>query len=160
MYTPFAFKRRAVPSALTAPIRATFGVTTEGHKKIKGLAKLKTSDNLRDHMTDLELIFTMLGEASTSEIARRKVAQGFPANRRSAREGGTIAGNARKALEAKSGQPVVSASNNLYIAPGAAAFGGKVVSKTPPDELAIKLKRKPKVPAKVLAATVKKDRGG
>ena len=92
---------------------ATFGVTPEGHKKIKGLAKLKTGDNLRDHMTDLELIFTMLGEASTTEIARRKDAQGFPANRRSAREGGTIAGDARKALEAKSGKPVVSASNNL-----------------------------------------------
>lgn len=94
---------------------ATFGVTPEGHKKIKGLAKLKTGDNLRDHMTDLELIFTMLGEASTTEIARRKNAQGFPANRRSAREGGTIAGDARKALEAKSGKPVVSASNNLEL---------------------------------------------
>ncbi len=94
---------------------ATFGVTPEGHKKIKGLAKLKTGDNLRDHMTDLELIFTMLGEASTTEIARRKDAQGFPANRRTAKEGGTIAGDARKALEAKTGKPVVSASNNLAL---------------------------------------------
>ena len=101
---------------LTAEIaRATFGVTPEGHKKIKGLARLKTGDNLRDHMTDLELIFTMLGEASTTEIARRKNAQGFPANRRSAREGGTISGDARKALEAKTGRPVVSASNNLAL---------------------------------------------
>ena len=101
---------------------ATFGVTPEGHKKIKGLAKLKAGDNLRDHMTDLELIFTMLGEAGTTEIARRKDAQGFPANRRSAREGGTIAGNARKALEAKTGAPVVSASSNLALqAPTAAA---------------------------------------
>jgi len=109
---------------LTAEIAsATFGVTPEGHRKIKGLAKLKTGDNLRDHMTDLELIFTMLGEASTTEIARRKDAQGFPANRRSAREGGTIAGDARKALEAKSGRAVVSASNNLALqAPGAAAL--------------------------------------
>ena len=94
---------------------ATFGVTPEGHKKIKGLAKLKTSDNLRDHMTALELIFTMLGEASTTEIARRKDAQGFPANRRTAKEGGRIAGDARKALEAKSGKRVVSASNNLAL---------------------------------------------
>ena len=62
---------------LTAEIAgATFGVTPEGHKKIKGLAKLKTGDNLRDHMTDLELIFTMLGEASTTEIARSKEALG------------------------------------------------------------------------------------
>ena len=101
---------------LTSEIaHATFGVTPEGHKKIKGLAKLKAGDNLRDHMTDLELIFTMLGEASTTEIARRKNAQGFPANRRSAREGGTIAGDARRALEAKSGKPVLSASNNLAL---------------------------------------------
>jgi hypothetical protein len=67
-------------------------------------------------MTDLELIFTMLGEASTTEIARRKDAQGFPANRRTAKEGGKIAGDARKALEAKTGKPVVSASNNMALA--------------------------------------------
>ncbi len=94
---------------------ATFGVTPDGHKKIKGLAKLKTGDNLRDHMTDLELIFTMLGEASTTEIAREKDAQGFPANRRSAREGGAGAGNARRDLEARSGKRVVSASNHLAL---------------------------------------------
>ena len=100
---------------------ATFGVTPEGHKKIKGLAKLKTGHNLRDHMTDLELIFSMLGEASTTEIARRKDAQGFPANRTSARQGGTIAGDARKALEVQTGQPVMSASNHLALeAPSAA----------------------------------------
>lgn len=110
---------------------ATFGVTPEGHKKIKGLAKLKTGDNLRDHMTDLELIFTMLGEAGTTEIARRKNAQGFPANRTSAREGGTIAGNARKALEAKTGAPVVSASNNLAMqAPTAAAWAATAFIET------------------------------
>ena len=101
---------------LTAEIaRATFGVTPGVHGNIKGLRHLKTGDNLRDHMTDLELIFTMLGEASTTEIARRKDARGFPANRRTAKEGGTIAGDARKALEAKTGRPVVSASNNLAL---------------------------------------------
>jgi len=101
---------------LTAEIaRATFGVTPGVHGNIKGLRHLKTGDNLRDHMTDLELIFTMLGEASTTEIARRKDAQGFPANRRTAKEGGTIAGDARKALEAKTGRSVVSASNNLAL---------------------------------------------
>ena len=75
-------------------------------------------------MTDLELIFTMLGEASSTEITRRKDAQGFPANRRTAKEGGTIAGDARKALEAKTGRPVLSASNNLALTgsePGMAA---------------------------------------
>jgi len=64
-------------------------------------------------MTDLKLIFTMLGEAGTTEITRRKDAQGFTDNRTAAKEGGTIAGDARKALEAKSGKPVVSIENCL-----------------------------------------------
>ncbi|MBI5627235.1 MAG: Bro-N domain-containing protein, partial [Nitrosomonadales bacterium] len=99
-------------SILTAEIaRATFGVTPDAHSRLKGLDKVKTGNNLRDHMTDLELIFTMLGEAGTTEIARRKDAQGFVDNRKAAKEGGAIAGNARKALEAKSGRRVVSAEN-------------------------------------------------
>lgn len=101
---------------LTAEIaRATFGVTPGEHGKIKGLDQVKTGNNLRDHMTDLELIFTMLGEASTTEIARKKDAQGFKKNRVAAKEGGDIAGNARKALEAKSGTPVVSRENYLNL---------------------------------------------
>jgi hypothetical protein len=99
---------------LTAEIaRATFGVTPEAHSKLKGLDKVKTGNNLRDNMTDLELIFTMLGEAGTTEIARRKDAHGFADNRKAAKEGGTIAGDARKALEAKSGKRVVSKENYL-----------------------------------------------
>lgn len=108
-------------SILTAEIaRATFGVTPGAHSRLKGLDKVKTGNNLRDHMTDLELIFTMLGEAGTTEIARRKDAQGFADNRMAAKEGGTIAGDARKALEAKSGKPVVSQANYLAppVAPG------------------------------------------
>ncbi len=101
-------------SILTAEIaRATFGVTPEAHSHLKGLDKEKAGNNLRDHMTDLELIFTMLGEAGTTEIARRKDAQGFIDNRTAAKEGGAIAGNARKALETKSGRRVVSAENYL-----------------------------------------------
>jgi hypothetical protein len=73
-------------------------------------------NNLRDHMTDLELIFTMLGEAGTTEIARRKDAVGFIDNRTAAQEGGTIAGDARKALEVKTGKKVVSGEN--YLPPG------------------------------------------
>jgi DNA-damage-inducible protein D len=69
-------------SILTAEIaRATFGVTPSEHSEIKGLAAVKTGNTLRDHMTDLELIFTMLGEASTTEIARRRDARGFNENR-------------------------------------------------------------------------------
>jgi hypothetical protein len=84
---------------LTAEIaRATFGVTPTEHGKLKALDKLKTGNNQRDHMTDLELIFSMLGEASTTEIAREKDAQGFAENALAAKQGGTIAGVARKAL--------------------------------------------------------------
>jgi hypothetical protein len=59
-------------------------------------------------MTDLELIFSMLGEASTTEIARKKDARGLNENRRAAKEGGSVAGNARKELEAKTGAAVIS----------------------------------------------------
>jgi DNA-damage-inducible protein D len=99
---------------LTAEIaRASFGVTPAAHSKLKQLDQVKTGNNLRDHMTDLELIFTMLGEAGTTEIARNKDAQGFADNRQAAKEGGTIAGDARKALEAKSGKRIVSKENYL-----------------------------------------------
>jgi DNA-damage-inducible protein D len=90
---------------------ATFGgVTVEGHKQVKGLAK---NHNLRDHMTDLELIFTMLGEKSTTEIARVRNAQGFEQNIQTARAGGKVAGTARSELEAQTGQRVVSSGNFL-----------------------------------------------
>lgn len=95
---------------LTAEItKATFGLTPTEYKNLKGLKR----ENLRDHMTDLELIFTMLGEAATTEIARNKDAQGFDPNRDAAREGGTVAGNARRQLEAKSGRKVVTRRNYL-----------------------------------------------
>lgn len=95
---------------LTAEIsKATFGVVPSDYKKLKGLTK--PQENLRDHMNDLELIFSMLGEASTTEIARNKNAQGFPQNKQAALEGGTVAGNARKELEKKSGRKVVTSQN-------------------------------------------------
>jgi len=88
---------------------ATFGLKPHQHKKLKGLKR----ENLRDHMTDLELIFSMLGEASTTEIARTHDAQGFPANRRAAWAGGKIAGDARNKLERQTGRRVVSRENFL-----------------------------------------------
>jgi hypothetical protein len=95
---------------LTAEIsKATFGMTPTEYKDFKSLANRK--DNLRDHMTDLELIFTMLGEASTTEIAKKKDAQGFPQNQQAARVGGAIAGNARRELEAESGTRVSTKTN-------------------------------------------------
>lgn len=95
---------------LTAEIsKAAFGLTPSEYKKLKGLNR----ENLRDHMNDLELIFSMLGEASTTQIARSRDAQGFEPNKLSAQEGGTIAGNARKQLEQKTGESVVSGGNYL-----------------------------------------------
>ena len=97
---------------LTAEIsRATFGLTPSQYTALKGLG----CENLRDHMNDLELIFSMLGEAATTEIARNTDAQGFPENKQAALEGGTVAGNARKELEAKSGRKVVTRENYLSI---------------------------------------------
>jgi DNA-damage-inducible protein D len=96
---------------LTAEIsKATFGMTPSEYKKHKDLER---KDNLRDHMTDLELIFNMLGEASTTEIVRNKDAQGFEENKLAAREGGDVAGKARKDLEARMGKKVTSKQNYL-----------------------------------------------
>lgn len=107
-------KERLEYAILIAEIaRATFGVIPGEHSKIKGLDKVKTGNNLRDHMTDLELIFTMLGEASTTEIAKIRDAQGFEENNIAAKEGGSISGNARKELESKTGKVVVSEQNFL-----------------------------------------------
>jgi hypothetical protein len=95
---------------LTAEIsKATFGLTPSEYKRLKGLQR----ENLRDHMNDLELIFSMLGEAATTEIARNRDAQGFDANREVAREGGDVAGTARRQLESKSGRKVVTGENYL-----------------------------------------------
>jgi len=95
---------------LTAEIsKATFGITPSEYKKVKGLK----SQNLRDHMTDLELIFSMLGEASTTAIVKTKNPTGFSQNKVVAKQGGRIAGDARKALELKTGEKVVSKNNYL-----------------------------------------------
>ncbi len=83
---------------LTAEIaRATFDVTPGEHKKLKGLER----ENLRDHMTDLELIFSMLGEAATTEITRVDDAHGFQANKRAARRGGNRRAGREKTLSGK-----------------------------------------------------------
>jgi len=97
-------------SILTAEIsKATFGMTPAEYKEFKGLEK----ENLRDHMTDLELIFTMLGEASTTELARVKDAQGFIENKTAAKLGGEVAGSARKDLEYKTGKKITTDENYI-----------------------------------------------
>lgn len=95
---------------LTAEIaKAAFGVTPHDHKKLKGLKR----ENLRDHMTDLELIFSMLGEAATTEITRVDDAHGFDESKMAERKGGEVAGTARRDLERKTRKRVVSSENYL-----------------------------------------------
>ncbi len=95
---------------LTAEIsKASFGITPGDYKKLKGLKR----ENLRDHMDDFELIFTMLGERSTTEIHRQENSQGVPKLKVDARRGGKIAGVARKELEKELGHSVVSSQNYL-----------------------------------------------
>lgn len=101
-------KQQREYAILTAEIsKATFGMTPAEYKEHKGLER----ENLRDHMTDLELIFSMLGEASTKEIAVNRNARGFDENKTAAKIGGKIAGDARQQLEQESGKPVVSKEN-------------------------------------------------
>lgn len=103
-------KEKIEYAILTAEIsKATFGLTPKEYKEVKGLK----SQNLRDHMTDLELIFSMLGEASTKEIAVNTDTIGFIENQNAARAGGKIAGDARKQLELKSGKSVITSDNYL-----------------------------------------------
>jgi len=95
---------------LTAEIsKATFGITPSEYQKLKGLKR----ENLRDHMDDFELIFTMLGERATTEIHRTEDSQGVPKLKQDASSGGKIAGDARKALEKQLGRPIVSPKNYL-----------------------------------------------
>ena len=101
-------------SILTAEIsKATFGMTPSRYKEFKNLKR----ENSRDHMNDLELIFSMLGEASTTEIARSKDTQGLNENKTAARKGGKIAGDARKKLELESGKRVSTRQNFHGLSP-------------------------------------------
>ena len=87
--------------------RAWSGMSTRQYKNLKGLKK----ENLRDNMSDLELVLTMLAEASTTDIAKSEQPQGLGENQKVARRGGNVAGVARKALEAETGRTVVTSQN-------------------------------------------------
>ena len=99
-------------SILTAIIaKGTFGLTPTEHKDLKGLTK--PSQNLRDHMTDLELVLTALGEAVTRTVAIEENAQGFDENKTAAVKGGQAGGQARRNVEKITGKKVVSSENHL-----------------------------------------------
>lgn len=87
--------------------QAWAGLTTKQYKNLKGLKK----ENLRDNMNNLELVLNMLAETATTEISQKRLPKNFPENRKVAKEGGTVAGNARKEIESKTGEKVVSQKN-------------------------------------------------
>ena len=87
--------------------RAWAGLSTRQYKDLKGLKK----ENLRDNMSDLELVLNMLAESTTTEISKQRVPQSFAENMEIARAGGKVAGDARKAVEAQTGVPVITAKN-------------------------------------------------
>ena len=89
--------------------RAWSGMTTGQYKRLKGLTK----ENLRDNMTDLELVLTMLAEASTTDISKTAKPQTFEENKQVAKRGGKVAGIARQALEAETGKPVITEKNSF-----------------------------------------------
>jgi hypothetical protein len=107
-------KEQVEYAILTSEIsKATFGLTPSEYKNVKNLPG--KGENLRDHMNDLELIFSMLGEASTTEITKKTDAKGFVENKTAAKKGGKIAGDAREALEKETGKKVVSKENYLQL---------------------------------------------
>lgn len=87
--------------------KAWAGLTTKQYKNLKDLKK----ENLRDHMTNLELVLNMLAEATTTEISKKKLPKTFDESKRIAKQGGTIAGNTRREIEAKTGDKIVTAKN-------------------------------------------------
>jgi len=97
---------------LTAEIsKATFGMTPSEYKEFKGLEK--KNQNLRDHMTDLEMIFTMLGERVTTEISANEKPDTFAKNKQVAKRGGRVAGKARHETEKELGRSIVTNQNYL-----------------------------------------------
>ena len=88
-------------------MRGAFGLKVEEYKQVKDLER----ENLRDHMTDIELILTMLAEATTTELHRDRDSQGMAPLKKDARAGGAVAGRTRKDIEAQTGKPVISSAN-------------------------------------------------
>jgi hypothetical protein len=88
-------------------MHGTFGLKVDDYKQVKRLER----ENLRDHMTDIELILTMLAEVTTTKLHRDRDSQGMPPLKKDAKDGGAVAGRTRKDIESQSGQPVISAKN-------------------------------------------------
>lgn len=116
------WKARGVASSVEFAIltneimQGTFDLKVDEYKQVKSLAR----ENLRDHMTDIELILTMLGEATTTKLHRDRDSQGIAPLKKDAQDGGAVAGRTRKDIEAQSGQPVISKENFKQLKGGVA----------------------------------------
>ena len=97
-------------------MQGAFGLNVEEYKQVKDLQR----ENLRDHMTDIELILTMLGEATTTELHRDRDSQGMVPLKKDAKTGGAVAGRTRKDIEAQTGKPVISKGNYKKLSAGKA----------------------------------------
>ena len=93
-------------------MKGTFALKVDEYKQVKALAR----ENLRDHMTDIELILTMLGEATTTKLHRDRDSVGMPKLKKDAKDGGAVAGRTRKDIEQQSGKPVISPGNFKQLA--------------------------------------------
>lgn len=94
-------------------MQGTFDLKVDEYKQVKGLER----ENLRDHMTDIELILTMLGEATTTKLHRDRDSQGFDPLKKDAKDGGAVAGRTRKDIETQTGKPVISDDNFKQLDP-------------------------------------------
>ena len=113
---------------LTAEIaKATFGMTPAQYKKFKGLKR----ENLRDHMEDLELILTMLGEATTTKITKDRDSKGFTPLKQDAKEGGEVAGSARKDIEKRTGKRIATRTNFLKHLQNTKSVAGSALTQAP-----------------------------
>ncbi len=95
-------------------MQGAFDLKVDDYKLVKGLVR----ENLRDHMTDIELILTMLGEATTTKLHRDRDTKGFEPLKKDAKDGGAVAGRTRKDIEKQAGKPVVSSENSKELAGG------------------------------------------
>ena len=139
------WKARGVASSVEFAIltneimQGTFDLKVDEYKQVKSLAR----ENLRDHMTDIELILTMLGEATTTKLHRDRDSQGIAPLKNDAKDGGAVAGRTRKDIEQQSGKPVVSRSNYLPPTAGAVLENG-AASEKPAKRKAVVAKKKSK----------------
>ena len=132
---PHQWKERGAASRLEFAIltneimHGAFGLKVDEYKEVKALAR----ENLRDHMTDIELILTMLAEATTTTLHRDRDSQGMAPLKKDAKDGGAVAGRTRRDIEQQTGKPVISAGNFKALAAQKTLKAGQSTKRTKKD---------------------------